>query len=76
MSAVRVFVNERPVDVPGGATVQAAVSAFDAALGQALAAGRARATDARGIEVEPAAPLQAGSILRVIGQRAGTDADA
>lgn len=76
MSTIRVYVNERPVDVPGGATALAAVTAFDAGLGGALGAGSARVTDARGIELDPAAPLHAGSILRVMGRRAGTDADA
>lgn len=71
---MRVFVNERPVDVPPGATVAAAVSAFDATLGAALTTGSARATDARGIEVDPATLLHAGSILRVLPQRTGADA--
>lgn len=76
MSSVRVFVNERPIDVPPGATVAVAVQSFDAALGQAVLAGAASVTDARGIVVDPAGPVGAGAILRVIGRRAGADAQA
>jgi hypothetical protein len=76
VNAVRVFVNERPVEVPPGATVAVAVQSFDAALGQALLAGAASVTDARGIGVDPAGPVGAGTILRVIGRRPGADAHA
>jgi hypothetical protein len=76
VNPVRVFVNERPVDVPAGATVAVAVQAFDDALGQALRAGAASVTDARGIVVDPAAPVGAGTILRVVGRRPGADAHA
>jgi hypothetical protein len=75
--AIRVFVNERPVSVPPGTAVQDAVRALDAGLADRLAAGRAYVTDARGIPVEPAAPLGAGDILRVIvSARRGAEDDA
>lgn len=76
MSSIRVFVNERPVDVPAGASVAAAVAGLDAALGDELASGTARATDARGIEVDPAAVVHAGAIFRVVARRTGADAHA
>jgi hypothetical protein len=63
---IRLFVNERPVEVAAPATVADAVSAFDAALGAALTAGAARATDARGIDVSPAESVGPGSIIRVL----------
>jgi hypothetical protein len=63
---IRVYVNERPVDLPRGADVRAAVAASDPALGEALAHGRAHVADGRGIRVDPAAPLTAGAILRVV----------
>ena len=66
MSLIRLFVNERPVDVAAPATVTDAVTAFDAALGAALIAGAARATDARGIDIAPTEPVGPGSILRVL----------
>ncbi len=65
MSTVRLFVNERPVDVVEPATVADAVTAFDAELGAALRAGTARATDARGVEVGVNDSVGHGSILRV-----------
>jgi hypothetical protein len=71
---VRVFVNERPVDVPAGATVAAAVLAFDPVLGAAVESGAATITDARALAVDPAAPVEPGTILRVVGRRAGADA--
>lgn len=63
---IRLFVNEQPVDVAEPATVADAVTAFDAALGAALLAGAARATDARGIDIAPTEPVGPGSIIRVL----------
>jgi len=63
---MRLFVNEKPVDVTEPATVADAVSAFDAALGAALLAGSARATDARGIDIAPTDAVGPGSIIRVL----------
>lgn len=75
--AIRVFVNERAVSVPPGAAVLDAVRALDPGLAERLAAGRAYATDARGVPVESAAPLGAGAILRVIvPARRGAEDDA
>ena len=65
--SIRVFVNEKPVDVGEPATVADAVTAFDAGLGAALRAGSARATDARGIDLSPVEPVGPGSIIRVLG---------
>lgn len=74
---MRVYVNERPVDVPAGADARAAVTAFDTALGNALATGGAYITDGRGIRLEPATPLSAGTILRAVASnRAATEPDA
>jgi hypothetical protein len=64
---MRLFVNEKPVDVIEPATVADAVTAFDAALGAALLAGTARATDARGIDIAPNEPVGPGSIVRILG---------
>jgi hypothetical protein len=72
---LRVYVNERPVDVEGGATVRAAVAAADAALAAALADGRAYATDGRGIRIAPDAALAAGAIVRVVVSARRPDAD-
>ena len=74
---IRVFVNNGAVDLPAGAGVAEAVRLFDLALGAQLAAGTAYVTDGRGIEIDPAAPLASGSILRVVvSARRGADADA
>jgi hypothetical protein len=63
---IRVYINERPVTLPRGADVRAAVATADPALGEALADGRAYVTDGRGIRMGPEAPLSAGAILRVV----------
>jgi hypothetical protein len=63
---IRVFVNATAVDLPSGADVGAAVHAFDPALEQQIAWGSAYVTDGRGIEIDPASPLEGGAILRVV----------
>jgi hypothetical protein len=79
---MRIFLNAMPVDLASGATVRDAIAAHDAAMAAQVAAGQARVTDARGIELPLEAPLAAGSILRVIvsarrqGRAEEPDADA
>ena len=75
---IRVFVNEQPVDIDRGATAVGAVRLLDPALADAVVAGVARLTDARGIGLAPDTPLAAGDILRAvhIARRAASDADA
>ncbi len=63
---VRVYVNERAVDLPPGAVATAAIAAFDPGLAAAVAEGRAYLTDGRGIRLAADAPLAAGAILRVV----------
>jgi hypothetical protein len=72
---IRVFVNTSALDLPAGADVRAAVSAYDPDLIPSLASGAAYVTDGRGIEIEPATRLASGAILRVI-TRARRSADA
>jgi len=66
VTAIRLFVNEKPVEVAAPATVADAVTAFDAILGAALVAGTARATDARGIDMAATEPVGPGSIIRIL----------
>jgi hypothetical protein len=74
---IRVYVNERPVEVPAGADAITAVTALDSALGSAVAVGGAYLTDGRGIRLESRTPLSAGAILRVVAStRAGPEPDA
>jgi len=70
---VRVFVNERPLAVPPGATVRDAVAAADAALAAAVDAGTAFLTDGVGRPIAPSAVVTPGSIVRAgIRARTGT----
>ncbi len=66
MSPMRIFLNALPLDLAPGATVRDAIAAHDSAMTDQVAAGRARVTDARGIDLPLDAPLAAGSILRVL----------
>ena len=62
---IPVFLNGRPARVLPGATLRDLVSQEDPDLAQALEAGRARATDARGIAAPADIVLVAGTIYRV-----------
>jgi hypothetical protein len=75
---MRVFVNGRPIDVASGTDVRGAIVAHDPSLAARVAAGTAYVTDARGIELAGDAPLEAGSILRVVvsARRPAESADA
>jgi hypothetical protein len=72
---VRVFVNGTGVDLPAGAAALDAVHAWNAALADEVRAGGRIITDSRGLPLDPAAPMSAGSILRVIVRRERTAAD-
>ena len=78
MTAMRIFLNAIPLDLAPGTTVRDAIATHDAAMAEQVAAGRARVTDARGIDLPLDAPLAAGSILRVIvsARRSAEDSDA
>lgn len=66
---MRVFVNAHPLDVPAGATALDAVRALDAAAASAVEEGREVITDSRGLPADPATPLQAGAIFRLVPRR-------
>lgn len=66
---MRIFVNARPLDVPAGSTALDAVRAFDAGAARAVEEGRDVITDSRGLPADPAAPLQAGAIFRLVPRR-------
>ncbi len=59
------YVNERPVSLPSGSTVQEAVEAGDAELAAQLGAA-VYVTDGVGRPIDPATLLTPGAILRVI----------
>lgn len=64
---LRVFVNERPVDVAPGATVRDAVEALDPQLSDLLTTAAAYVTDGVGRIVDAADPVgEAGGVFRVV----------
>lgn len=69
-ATVRVFVNERGVSVPAGATALDAVRALLPDEATAVEAGSRRLTDSRGLPVEAGEPLVNGAIYRVVSARA------
>jgi len=66
---VRVFVNERGVTVPAGASALDAVKVNFPEDAEGIAAGRLRLTDSRGLPVSPDTVVTGGSIFRVVAAR-------
>jgi hypothetical protein len=66
---VRVFVNATGVDVPAGSTAIDAVRAWNAGAADEVSAGGRIITDSRGLPLDAAAPMSAGSILRLTPKR-------
>jgi hypothetical protein len=69
---IRVFVNASGVDVPAGATALDAVRALDEDLAREVDDAKRLITDSRGLPIDATTPMNAGSILRVVANRAGT----
>jgi len=64
---LRVFINEKPVDVARGAAVRDAVARHDRALADLLASDAAYVTDGVGRRIDPADAVgEAGAVFRVI----------
>lgn len=63
--SIPVFLNGHPARVPAGSTLGQLVAQEDPELAASLDAGRATATDARGLPADKDAPLAAGAIFRV-----------
>lgn len=63
---IRVFVNERGISLPRGATVLAAVQLFSESEGVALSSGRAKVTDSRGLPLAADDVVTGGTIMRVL----------
>ena len=72
---VRVFVNGAGVDVPAGSAALDAVQAWNAAAAGEVSAGTRLITDSRGLPIDAAAPMSAGSILRLVVNRGAASPD-
>jgi hypothetical protein len=70
---VRVYVNERPVEVAGGSTALDAVRAWNAATADQVVAGDRALTDSRGLPLAADAPIRVGAIIRVVSGRSKPD---
>jgi hypothetical protein len=69
---IRVFVNASGVEVPAGATALDAVRAWNPDLAGEVASGIRIITDSRGLPIDQATTMSAGSILRLIPKRGAT----
>lgn len=72
---VRVYVNATGVDVPAGSTALDAVRAWNADAAGEVSAGGRIITDSRGLPLDAASPMSAGSILRLVAKRDRDSAD-
>jgi hypothetical protein len=63
---IRVYLNQRVVDLPAGTLVADAIRIAEPELSQALDSGKARVTDGRGLDLPLDQPLANGAILRVV----------
>ena len=63
---VRVYVNERGVNVAAGSVALDAVRAVFPEQAEGVAAGTLRLTDSRGLPVSSELPLSGGAIFRVV----------
>jgi hypothetical protein len=66
---VRVFVNATGVDVAAGSTALDAVRAWSAQAADEVTGGSRIITDSRGLPIDGATAMSAGSILRLIARR-------
>jgi hypothetical protein len=69
-STIRVFVNANGVDVAHGASALDAVRAWNADAAAEVTGGTRLITDSRGLPIDGGTPMNAGSILRLIANRA------
>jgi hypothetical protein len=66
---IRVYVNERGVDAPRGATALEAVRRADPDEAERVAAGQRAIVDSRGLPTSSDAPAYAGAIYRTVTAR-------
>lgn len=71
-STIRVFVNGSGVDVPPGSTALEAVRRLDPTAAEAVERGARVVTDSRGLPISRDVVVQAGSIFRLIPNRASS----
>jgi len=66
---VRVFVNSSAVDIPAGSTALDAVRSWNHDAADEVRADRRVITDSRGLPIDPATTVSAGSIFRLVAKR-------
>ncbi|HEY5061239.1 MAG TPA: hypothetical protein VII52_06860 [Gemmatimonadaceae bacterium] len=70
---VRVFVNGAPIEVPAGSTALDAVRTWSSTAAGEVTGGSRLIADSRGLPIDSSTPVPAGSILRLIANRAGSN---
>jgi hypothetical protein len=71
--AVRVYVNERPVEIDETSTALDAVRAWSSDTADQVAAGDRALTDSRGLPLAADTPIRVGAIIRVVSGRPKSD---
>ena len=66
LPTIPVYVNASRVDIPAGSTALDAVRAWSADAADEVVTGGRGIVDSRGLALDPAAPMRAGSILRLV----------
>ena len=72
---IRVFVNERALDVISGSTVIDVVESFSAELACVLMRGKGHVTDGVGREIGLSEVVPSGAILRIVGTGGKSERD-
>jgi hypothetical protein len=75
-NTVRVYVNERPVEVDDTSTAIDAVRAWSSETADQVTAGDRALTDSRGLPLAADAPIRVGAIIRVVSGRQNVDRSA
>ena len=63
---IRVYLNQRAVDLPAGTQVAEAIRLVEPELSQSLESGKAKVTDGRGLELPLYNPHPTGAFRRII----------
>lgn len=68
-SPIRVYINGHGVDANPGGRALDAVRAWDARVADDIEGGRRALADSRGLPLDPATPVFAGLIMRIVSNR-------
>lgn len=68
---IRIYVNNKAIDVPRDATLIDAITRFDSAEADLVRLGQMQVNDSRGLPTAPGSSVYDGAIFRLVRARAG-----